>query len=114
MQPGGSFEQYIGLIEKKTHVQWEHQYKFVFDANGKLIVDKIMKFENFDLEITSLMKTLNIAIDFVRHDNKGSTDIKINQYDESTYDRVAKMYIKDFELFDYKIIDFQRSKFSNG
>ena len=51
MSEGDSFKKYLSLIQKRLHVQWESQHKFLYDANKKLMVDFVGRFENYKNEL---------------------------------------------------------------
>ena len=106
MKEGDSFERYLDLISKKKHVQWEHQYKFIFDENGEILVDSVMRFEKFNEEVSALLERLNISFDQIAHRNKGNRNKTESYFSKETYERVADMYAKDFRLFKYTVLPF--------
>jgi len=108
-----------------THLK--HQYKYVC-VNEKICVDKIFRTENFN-EITDFLKDKGFTHDTVKltsnnihviYDKNGNTKNsngvkrdKENFMDYYTSDsllkKVNEYYKKDFELFDYKIIESVQS-----
>lgn len=76
---------------------------FIQNESGDLIVDKIIDFDNLELEFLTLMKELEINIDELPHNNKtgddNSTDCNMPNFDEK-YKEEILLYnnFKDGEL----------------
>jgi len=101
MNASDSFDRYLDLIKNKKHVQWEPQWKFLYDDEGHKIVDKVMRFENFKLEVSSLLKSFNIKIDEIPWLNRSGRKKTEYYYCDSSYEKVRNMYKRDFELLEY-------------
>ena len=103
MESGYCLKQYLECIQKKVHVQWEEQYKFIEDDCGKVLVDWIGKFENISSDIDAL-KTL-LKLDFhekLPHANKSDSRLHYsNYYDLDSKEMVEQMYKKDIHRFGY-------------
>ncbi|MEM6581347.1 MAG: sulfotransferase family 2 domain-containing protein [Pseudomonadota bacterium] len=112
MQENDCFERYLDLITKRPHVQWERQYRFLLDHNGDCLVDRVMRFEAFDDEVSDLMATLKIPFTHIRHDNQSTQDKRQRFYTKARYEQVADMFHGDFELFDYPILPFEQSEYA--
>ena len=93
--------QYLELISKKKHVQWEDQHKFFLDDNGETIVNHILKFENFNMEVSKILNKLDIEFDAILHLNKGIRKHYSEYYDNETKEFVADMYSQDIKLLGY-------------
>lgn len=92
---------YLELIGRKKHPQWEKQHEFFCDAHGEIIVDQILRFENFNLEISKVLTQLNIELNTVLHRNKGNRRHYSEYYNSETKEFVADMYSQDIELLGY-------------
>ena len=109
MQEPDSFAQYLDLIAKKKHVQWDQQYKFIVDEHGELMVNDILRFENFNNEVSALFNRLKIPFNNIPHENKSSQRKKTTSYYcKETYQQVAEMYSADFKRFNYPVLPFEQ------
>lgn len=97
--PGGSF--YIKQRWLKYPVWVQPQYLWVCDQNDNIIVDKILKFEDYKDNV----ELLNNLFDIETKSNKKVNSSKHSNYREyyniDTLDYVSSIYKKDIELFDY-------------
>lgn len=107
MDENSSFKKYLSLIQKKNHVQWDHQYKFVYDSNGELMIDRIGRFENLNPFLYSVMEKLHVRTNFlgfkrkIPHLNKSNKESYKLFYDQESIEIVKHIYRKDIEIFDY-------------
>jgi hypothetical protein len=101
MKPGDSFLEYLGKIQKRTHVQWEPQVSFLYDYTGKLLVDNVVRFENIQSELSSVLSHLNLNKKLL-HENasKDKTPFQSFYCDESKK-IIEQIYHDDFEMLDY-------------
>lgn len=97
--------QYLELISKKKHVQWEKQHKFFLGNNGEILADHILRFENFNMEISRILKKLDIEFDTILHLRKGTRGHYSKFYNDETKEFVANMYSNDIELLGYSYED---------
>lgn len=76
-------------------------------SNNKITDNiKVIKFENLNKEFNSFLKELSIEETFDIHENKSE---KVYEFDDLSIKNIKlinKVYKKDFELFDYKIINY--------
>ena len=82
----------------------EPQYNFVHDSNGKLIVNFIGKFENFQSDFQQVCYRLGFQNIELPHVNKSSYKKSIDYreyYDNETMEIVENIYEKDIETFNY-------------
>ena len=108
MSEGDSFKKYLSLIQKRLHVQWESQHKFLYDANKKLMVDFVGRFENYKNETYKILDKLKIRssifgirIKRIPHENKSRRSHYTEYYDTESKEIVHNLYKKDIEFFDY-------------
>lgn len=102
-----SFKQYLVLIQKKLHVQWESQHKFILDENGEGMVDYVGRFERFGDEVSGIFQELkarrgvDVEVDEIPHLRKSSRNHYRSYYDAEAREMVAHIYKKDIEYFGY-------------
>ena len=101
MNADDDFTAYLELIQKKLHVQWEHQHKFIFDENGKSMVDFVGRYEQYDRVAAWLLNRFGIRRGKLTHRNKSQRRPHHEYYNDDSRERVAQMYAKDIELFQY-------------
>ena len=89
----------------KKHVKLaliaDQQYKFLLNKNGKIGVDKIIKFENFDEEMTELSKVINLKSLKFKKLNISTTGNYKSYYDNNTRKIVEEFCKEDLEIFNY-------------
>lgn len=96
------FEKYLHLIRDKKHVQWEEQWRFVYEASACLM-DFVARFENIDADAAVILSRLGIDGAVLPHRNKSDRRVDYRAYyNDHTKNLVAKMYEKDLELFGYR------------
>jgi hypothetical protein len=102
-----SFKKYLELIQKRTHVQWESQHKFILDESGQEMVDYIGRFERFNDEVSRILQEIKarngveIRIDDIPHLKKSNRSHYRDYYDSEAREMVAHIYKKDIEYFGY-------------
>ena len=101
MEADDSFKTYLALIQKKTHVQWDSQYKFILDTNGEQMVDFIGRFENFNDEVCKALDFINIKTKKIPHIKKSIRANYRDYYDEESMETVRNIYKEDIELLGY-------------
>lgn len=104
------FEKYVELISKTKHIQWEAQYKFIYNENGESVVNHIMRFENFASEIAYLMNKLNIQRKEIRHDKRSTRTSMQKYYTSASYEQVVDLYSTDFKLLNYPTPSFSQAE----
>lgn len=85
---------------------FQSQVDWLTDRDGKLIVDFIGKFENFEEDFKHVCYKLNIPYKPLPHARKSSrTKNYLNFYDEETLKIVSDKFTKDFAYFGYQKIE---------
>ena len=102
MNEATTFKEYLSLILKKRHVQWKKQTAFVYDSNKKLLVDKVIFFENLKEDIRLIFNQLKINHLPLPHTNKSIGRLHYsNYYDNESIKIIADFYQEDIEKFKY-------------
>ncbi len=101
MKDGASFKKYLELIQKKKHVQWEEQYKFILDDNGELMVDFLGRFERFKEDVLKVLEKLSIDVDNIPHRMKSKRKSYDSYYDSESMEMLQSIYQVDIEAFGY-------------
>ena len=103
MESGFSLKQYLDCISKRSHVQWEEQYKFIEDVDGKSLVDWVGKFESISDDIDIIRSILDLDKgEKLPHVNKSSSRLHYSHYyDLESKEVVGEMYAKDISRFGY-------------
>jgi hypothetical protein len=101
MHEGCSFKKYLDLILKKKHVQWEEQYRFVYDENLELLVDFLGRFENIQNDVMDILKRLGVECSSIPHSNKSDRKKFTDYWDDEAIEMVADIYKKDIDIFGY-------------
>lgn len=81
------------------------QHEFVYDCNGRLLLDYVGKYENIQEDFNRICNDLGIPQMPLPHKNK--TRYRKQQhykdyYNDQTRDIIAEKYAKDIQLFGYK------------
>jgi hypothetical protein len=77
------------------------QYVHLCDENGDLIVDFIGRFENIESDLYEVCRVLDINYEELGRHNATERKPYQEYYDQETIDRVAEIYKKDIEMFNY-------------
>lgn len=95
-------------FQKLPHKEKSHyipQYDFVYDTNGNLMVNYVLRFENFNADMNEFRRLTNINIDLSKLHQKLMTsrhDHYVRYFkNQKTIDIIQKLYKKDFEAFGY-------------
>lgn len=100
MEEDDSFKRYLELTKLRKHVQWEAQWMFLFDDDGKQLVDYIGRFEHLAEDAAKVFDILGIQAE-VPHLNVSGRSAMETYYDSESAAMVAEMYRADIDLFGY-------------
>jgi hypothetical protein len=99
-----SFLQYLYKTDRRIHVQWEAQNNFLYDEQGKCLVNLVVKLENISL-LPSLLKKSPLLPPVKKIPKLNSShEIAVTSLlcpEAKSY--IAERYKKDFEIFNYKV-----------
>lgn len=104
-----TFLQFVDLIcsipDELCDPHVKSQWQFIYNDDGRCIVNELYRFENFSTELLRVAMKLGILLnsDKIPHENKAQANHAEYKglYNDYTIDAVAKRYDKDFELFEY-------------
>lgn len=101
MAETAALKEYVHLIRRRRHVQWEPQCSFLYDADGSLLVDFVVRFERLANDMELVFE--KIGLDGAHLPYLNSTDRA--PYRESLTPslraQVEKMYENDLMRFGY-------------
>lgn len=100
-----NFEKYLLAVEKtKINTFREYsQYKYLYDSGGNLLVNYIIRFEDFENGCKNVFKKLGVEYDTILHVNKPKVSIDKNYIlDEKNKERIYNFYKIDFDTFGYE------------
>ena len=93
------------------------QYLYVYDENGRQIVDHVLRFETVSMDFDSLMQRYGINLAWPKggkinqgHQSDDKMRFSTRHFTQETLDLINEFYQKDFELLGYPQI--RSSKFS--
>lgn len=103
-----TFEDFVmSWLTPERVSEWVHfipQYKYITNAKGEIVVDFVGRFENFETDFESISKHIGVNQSLI-HLNK-TKDKKVFDYREvytkEMVEKVALLYKKDVELFNYE------------
>lgn len=92
-----SFDKWLSQLKSFNQSDW-------FYSNNKILVDKIIKLENFDNDVKELLNTLNLESSFKNYHFKNSKKFNIDEIKELTNkqkEKIQKICYNDFKLLGY-------------
>ncbi len=105
MELDDSFKKYLALIQRKIHVQWDEQYKFVSSENGDIMVDFLGRFENLEQDFNKVLNRLGVRVVRIPHDNQSFHRPYYEYYDDEAIGIVQSVYKRDIDMFGYEFHD---------
>jgi hypothetical protein len=103
MQPDTEFKAYLGLIQKKQHVQWMPQTDFILDQDGTLLVDKIGRLESIEKDSNEVFDILGVCREQDKnfHANRSERKSIDHYYDQESAEMVGEIYSSDISYLNY-------------
>ena len=102
MQPETEFKAYLGLIQKKQHVQWMPQTDFILDQDGALLVDKIGYLESIEKDSREVFDILDVCREQTKvHANRSKRKSVDHYYDQESVEMVGEIYSSDINYLNY-------------
>jgi hypothetical protein len=102
MDEDASFAEYVELIQRKRHVQWESQTSFVYDDDGAMLVDFLGRFETLDPDMGQVFAHLGMDGQTVPRGNASARGPYRDYYTPEIRAQVEDMYGADLERFGYE------------
>jgi hypothetical protein len=89
------------LIPGDARVHYRPQFTFIYDSNGYIYVDYIIRYENLNDDIKLLNYYYNLSIpEYGNNTNKDYTQL----FNKESIKKINILYRKDFILFNYKML----------
>ena len=103
MQPETEFMTYLGLIQKKQHVQWMPQTDFILDQDGALLVDKIGRLESIEKDSSEIFDIIGACgkRSKIFHANRSQRKSINHYYDQESIEIVSEIYSRDIDYLKY-------------
>jgi len=102
----GTFEKFVlEFLDKDTiclHFMLRPQYLYLYDYREKLLVDFVGRFENINDDSNKIFKKLGINNTLKKINSSKRSNYQNYYINQEMIDKVAFLYKKDIELFDYK------------
>jgi hypothetical protein len=100
--PDGDFSTYLHAIARKAHVQWMAQEAFLTDRDGRVLVDTLYRYENFEQDASVIFARLGLAATMVPHANRGERGPYQDYYGAAERRFVADRFAADLARFGYQ------------
>jgi len=101
-----TFEKFVmDFLDKDSiclHFMLKPQYLYLYDYRENLLVDFIGKFENIDKDSDEIFKRLGIKNTLKKTNSSKRGNYQEYYTKQELIDKVAELYKRDIELFDYK------------
>jgi hypothetical protein len=102
LQLGGlNFSDFVDAVEGFEHVHLRPQCDFLYGADGKLQVDFVGRYENFDRDFRRLCKWLKVTNALLPHKNASQHRPYQEYYNSRTLRKIEQRYASDFALLEY-------------
>jgi len=115
--PSVSFNEWLDSVEHRIKINQSihmkeighniEQYKFVFDENGELLVDSLIRFESIETEFKELCRERGWNCHLTHEQaTKSKSDTPFRDYyDQDSAEKVAHIYRMDIEKLGYSIVE---------
>lgn len=101
MKENDPFKKYLVLTSKKLHVQWEKQFRFFMDDNGKQLADFVGRLETMEQDAAYIFNRLSIQAE-IPHVNATRHKHYAEYYDDESKEMVFDQFKEDILLLEYK------------
>jgi hypothetical protein len=103
MKANDSFETYLDLIQMRAHVQWSPQRPFICDDDGELLIDRILRFENYERDVSNLCRDLGVRVQSIPHLNESVKMKSSELLTPAAILKINEIYEVDFKYFGYEM-----------
>lgn len=89
---------------REAILRWMHfrpQHEFLYDAEGKILVDFVGRYETLDADFQVVSERLEMPVSLPRL-NEVERDNRNEYYSDATRSIIHSLYARDFELFRYE------------
>jgi|SRR5687767_929551 len=100
MHENDSFKKYLELIQTKRHVQWEPQYKFIYDEKEKLMVDYVGRLETINEDVVYILNKIGV------HGKMEHANATKHKHYSEYYDIESKMMVEDLYEEDIGLLGY--------
>jgi hypothetical protein len=104
-QKHATFEEFIkdlpNLMKLEKYAHFRPQNEFIYDSDGNLMVDEVLRFENFGTEVKQLLNKYGVKANTKKRVNSTRRGKSDDYYTDELREIVREHYRKDFELFGY-------------
>jgi len=101
MKPSDDFKTYLDKTHRRTHVQWEPQVSFLFDHQGRSMVDYIGRLEDMQTAFQDICQRLGVTAE-LPHSKKSERKVPYQTfYDAESIAYIEDVYADDLEVFGY-------------
>ncbi len=101
MSPQTGFKDYLSLIVRRRHVQWEPQLSFLLDDNGELLVDYVGRYEQLLEGAQHVLRQLRLPPRLLPHGNRSRRGAYQDYYDDESREMVAELFAEDIDRLGY-------------
>lgn len=95
------FKKYLELIQKREHVQWMPQHRFIFGGHGERLVNYLGRFEHLERDAAYALARIGLTGAAIPHLNASSRRPLSAYYDREATEMVAQLYADDIRIFGY-------------
>jgi hypothetical protein len=95
-----SFRDYLRDFKRRQLWHDERQVRYLCDRKGKLLIDRVLRFETLADDFSALMAELGIQASLARHKTSQHEPYP-TYYDEETKALAVEIFARDFETFGY-------------
>ena len=102
------FKTYLHAIRARPHVQWEPQFRFLYDADDRLLVDDVLRFEELDAAMARVFERLGVSGP-LPHRNSSERQSLDAYYDAEARELAGEWYAQDAQRFGYTFPQVQKT-----